>query len=83
VRGGVAGDGLIQRFQMMDKDLVSPFSLKDVYRPGWSGLSTRASAVAAVEVLCDLGWLHAIDEPTPGRSRTRYHVNPRVWATAR
>jgi hypothetical protein len=27
--------------------------------------------------------LHEIDEPTSGRSRTRYHVNPRVWGTAR
>jgi hypothetical protein len=65
--------------KILRKDLVGPFSLKDVYRPGWGGLSERTTAAAAVEILCDLAWLQATDEPTPGRTRTRYHVNPRVW----
>ena len=69
--------------KILRRDLVGTFSLKDVYRPGWSGLSARAVASAAVEVLCDLAWLQAIDEPTPGRTRTRYHVNPRVWGAQR
>ena len=81
----VAGIGAASALgeKVLRKDLAGAFSLKDVYRPGWSGLSQRASAAAAVEILCDLAWLQAIDEPTAGRTHTRYHVNPRVWALPR
>jgi hypothetical protein len=60
--------------------LNSPFSLRDVYRPNWSGLTTRDTAQEAVDVLVDLNWLRVEEIRPPGRGRptTHYHVNPKV-----
>ena len=62
-------------------DLTSPFSLRDVYRPGWSGISTREAAASAIGVLVDLDWLR-VEEiksgPAGGRPTSSYHVNPKL-----
>jgi hypothetical protein len=61
--------------------LPSPFSLRDVYRPNWSGLTTRETAQEAVDVLIDLNWLRADEIRTSvrgGRPTARYHINPSV-----
>jgi hypothetical protein len=52
------------------------FALRDIYRQGWSGLSTLESVTAAVRVLEDFGWLRTEQEQTPGRPRAIYIVNP-------
>jgi putative DNA primase/helicase len=61
-------------------DLVSPFAVRDVYRPGWAGLSSREAANAAIAVLVDLDWLRA-DEvstgPAGGQPGVRFHINPK------
>lgn len=54
------------------------FGLKGVYNNGWSGLATRDEVAAAVAVLIDHDWLRAVIEPTAGRTRTVYHINPGV-----
>jgi Protein of unknown function (DUF3987) len=54
------------------------FSMRDVYNAGWSGLSTRDNVAAAVAVLVDHDWIRAVEEPTPGRTRTIYRINPSV-----
>lgn len=59
-------------------DVSEHFTLRDIYRQGWSGLSTLESATAAVRVLDDFGWLRGEQEQTPGRTRTIYTVNPAV-----
>jgi Protein of unknown function (DUF3987) len=59
-------------------DVGSHFSLREVYNRGWSGLSTRDEASAAVQVLIDHHWLQQSEEPTAGRPRTLYWVNPAV-----
>lgn len=64
-------------------DVVSPFTLRDVYRPQWTGLATRELASAAVDVLVDLDWLRPEDVPTSGRSRRLFHVNPRIGRRGR
>jgi putative DNA primase/helicase len=59
-------------------DLPSPFTLRDVYRPCWAGLTTREAAQEAVDVLCDLGWLRADEAKPAGRGRppSSFHINP-------
>lgn len=52
------------------------FVLRDVYRNGWSGLSTVEAALAAVHVLEDYDWLRPSQEQTSGRSRVVYNVHP-------
>jgi len=59
-------------------DVKDGFSLRDVYRNSWSGLSDRETVTNAVELLVDLDWLHEERELTPGRTATRYRINPRV-----
>jgi hypothetical protein len=59
-------------------ELGDSFSLRDVYNNGWSGLSTRDEVAAAVAVLTDHDWLRAMEEPTAGRTRTVYQINPAV-----
>jgi putative DNA primase/helicase len=64
-------------------DVGAAFALRDIYRQGWSGLSTRDEVAAAVGVLADYDWLRSFEETTPGRTRTLYRVNPAVLTTER
>lgn len=41
-------------------DLTAPFSARDVYRKGWTGLETKEDVEPAIEVLCELNWLRAV-----------------------
>lgn len=66
--------------KLLKGHLPNPFSLREVYRHAWSGLSTRVSALAAVEVLEDLDWLRAEQRTTGGRGSTLYHINPKIGA---
>lgn len=60
---------------------ASGFTLRDVYRRGWSGLTTKEDVQAAVNVLIDLDWLRHESLPTGGAPKTVYHVNPKVLAS--
>lgn len=51
--------------------LQTPFSLRDVYRKGWSSLRTRDEAEMACEELMRLGWLREVDGG--------YSINPKIW----
>jgi putative DNA primase/helicase len=71
--------------RILEGDLSSPFGVRDVYRHGWAGLSSRAAALAAVGVLADLDWLRAEavgTGPAGGRPTARYRVNPKLAAGA-
>ena len=53
-------------------DLQAPFTTRDVWRPGWAGLSDRALVVRALELLADYGHLTVeVDRETGGRPATR------------
>lgn len=52
--------------------LNSPFSSKDVWRPGWSGLSDRRLVGDALCALVDYGWLEDEVIETGGRPKTLY-----------
>lgn len=54
------------------------FTLRDVYRPGWSGLTDRSDAQAAVDVLIDHNWLASETINTGGAPKTVYRINPHV-----
>lgn len=59
-------------------ELGEQFALRDVYRQGWSGLSTREDAQQAVDVLIEFDWLRTIEQPTRGRTGTIYVINPKI-----
>lgn len=54
------------------------FSLRDVYRPNWTGLGTREDALRAVSHLLDLDWLREVKEPSGTGYKTVYAINPKV-----
>ena len=60
--------------KLVEGKLQSGFSLRDVYRPGWSGLADIEEAKAAVGVLIDHDWI----VESGANSRPLYLVNPHV-----
>jgi len=65
-------------------ELPERFTLREVYRKGWAGLSGKEDAEAATEILCDLGWIRAV--PDSGRTSGRpasptFESNPKVRET--
>ena len=59
-------------------DLSSPFSSRDVWRPGWAKLD-RESVTAALPLLIELDWLRASQHETGGRPATVYEANPATY----
>jgi RHS repeat-associated protein len=77
VNSGPASARALSR-KILDGTLRDGFSLRDVYRPHWSLLTTSNEAIVAVEFLIRLGWLKELSESTPGAPRTRYRINPKL-----
>lgn len=73
-----AADAIALARKILAGKLSTEFSLRDVYRAGWIGLSDRDAVERAIQLLCDLDWLAETVEPTLGRSRKRFRVNPRI-----
>jgi hypothetical protein len=58
------------------------FSLRDVYRHGWSGLDEPDKARAALRKLQDAHWVREMQNRSSsqgGRTSSLYQVNPAVW----
>lgn len=68
--------------KILKGSLKDGFSIKDVYRPGWSGLASAEEAREGVEFLIDLNWLHVEEQRTGGRTKYVHWVNPRVFDNA-
>lgn len=61
-------------------NVSNPFAARDVYRQGWTGLD-RERTEAAIDVLLSLNWLEERQDPTAGRTRTRFAINPKIANT--
>jgi Protein of unknown function (DUF3987) len=59
-------------------EIASPFTVRDIYRPQWTGLPGPDEANAAAEVLCDLDWLRSEKIASAGRPKTLFHANPKL-----
>jgi putative DNA primase/helicase len=70
----VAGKALAKR--VTKGDLKDGFTLRDIYRKHWTGLSEKLAVEQAVDLLLDLGWLKEEVEDTGGKPKTRYRINP-------
>jgi hypothetical protein len=53
------------------------FGTRDIQRAGWSGLSNPKQVQEALELLVELGHMEAWQEPTRGRVKSLYVVNPK------
>jgi putative DNA primase/helicase len=55
------------------------FTVRDVHRNQWTGLTSPDKARSAIEILVDAGWLRRIDTSKgTGRPSEVYAINPRV-----
>ncbi len=55
------------------------FTLRDVYRNGWAGLTTPDESRAAIQIVEDCGWIRKeTDTPAIGRPSEFYTINPRI-----
>jgi putative DNA primase/helicase len=70
----IAGKALARRIK--GGELKDGFTLRDIYRKHWTGLSDRQAVEQAVDLLLSLGWLREEVEATGGKPRTRHRVNP-------
>ena len=68
--------------KITDGSLEDGFSVRDVYRHGWSGLAHPEEAQAAIDLLIDLNWLAVEEIETKGRKRTEHRINPQIQQTA-
>jgi hypothetical protein len=55
------------------------FSVRDVYRPKWSGLTDPAAVRSACAVLVDLGWIRRQPTTKMGRPSEAYDLNPTIY----
>lgn len=69
----VAAKAILTRIRK--HDLPSTFSSRDVWRPGWTMLSSRTQVSSALQLLVDYGWLREEHLETGGRPATVYHLN--------
>ena len=68
--------------KLTKRQLPNPFTIRDVYRKNWTGLTDKDTIQDGVDLLVDLGWIRESSTPTgPGyRGRVEYSTNPKVLA---
>jgi putative DNA primase/helicase len=57
-------------------DLRNGFTLREIYRKHWTGLSDKEAVDQAIDLLLELGWLKELPEETGGKPKIRYWINP-------
>ena len=60
--------------------LSDGFSLRDLQRKNWSGLSTRERCAQAIEILAERHWLAAVRSECNGKTIERCRINPALAA---
>ena len=58
--------------------LPNPFTARDVYNNGWSGLSSPEDVEKAVEILEEAFWVKSEKINTGGRPKFQYRINPKL-----
>ncbi len=58
--------------------LPNPFTAREVYNNGWSGLSTPEDVEKAVEILEEAFWVKSKKTQTGGRPKFQYWINPKL-----
>ena len=64
------------RDRILDGSLTSPFTLRDVYRPNWKGLTTKQEAIQAVRALIEYNWVAEESSQAVDKPRAKFIVNP-------
>lgn len=80
-------DSAVMLSQRIKAGLLSDgFTVRDVYRKGWSQLSSGKEASEAVGILAEAGWLRGVRDSSgaalDGKPTVRYYINPSVKKAA-
>jgi putative DNA primase/helicase len=65
--------------RLRKKDLPERFTVYQLNRPQWSGLTDGETNKAALSMLVDHGWLSESEVETGGRPRIDYHAHPKLF----
>ena len=69
--------------RIADGKLDDGFTVRDVVRKQWAGVTTNMHAEAALAALEEHGWIIGADTENPtGRPTTRYYINPQTRRAA-
>ncbi len=58
--------------------LKGVFTVRDVYRNQWRGLTDREDVTQGLDLLEALGWVRGQEERSSGRPTVSYQINPGV-----
>ena len=58
--------------------LTAPFSLRDIYRKGWAGLTEPDAVFQASKLLSESNWIREQTLDTSGRPSRLFYVNPKL-----
>jgi hypothetical protein len=76
-------DDAIRLAERIKQSLPSPFTIRDVQRKGWSGLSSNEDVRRAIGILEDRGWVKVVEVPSDdpqgrGRPSERVWIHPKL-----
>ena len=72
----IAGKSLAKHIQ--NGELKDGFTLREIYRKHWAGLSEKQAVEQAIDLLLELSWLKEEVEETGGKPKTHYGINPKL-----
>lgn len=74
-----SANGLTKKIKK--KELEEPFTLRDLYRKGWTLLTDQNDAENACDELVKANWLreYQTEKGFGQKGTTLYHINPKVW----
>jgi putative DNA primase/helicase len=68
--------------KILERAVPDDFARHQVYRHGWTYLTSPDVVQRAAGILVDLNWLREVTVKTSGAPKTTYRINPRIWETA-
>ena len=70
--------------RLAEGKLNDGFTVRDMVRKQWSGVTTTMKAESVLAVLQENGHLQSLEDmPALGRSTVRYYVNPQIKKVAK
>lgn len=77
----IAAQLLSRKLSLGWKRAEGCFSLRDVYRPQWAGLTSPEEARLALDVLSEYDWVRKVQIASVGAGRPSevYRINPGIW----
>jgi hypothetical protein len=65
--------------KLIKKDLGCGFTVRDIYRHQWAQLKDKGTNEKALELLITHHWLRKHTQPTGGKAKVTYQINPLIY----